>query len=61
MPATRTMNLKPPRIISFDIDGTLVDFLSMLHAALDVVGQSFANTVDAATIFSLHDLVGSSP
>ena len=37
------MNLKPPRIISFDIDGTLVDFRSMLHAALDVVGQSLAS------------------
>jgi putative hydrolase of the HAD superfamily len=37
------MNLKPPSIISFDIDGTLVDFLSMLHAALDVVGQSLAS------------------
>jgi HAD superfamily hydrolase (TIGR01549 family) len=37
------MNLKPPSIISFDIDGTLVDFLSMLHAALDVVGQSFVS------------------
>ena len=37
------MNPKLPPIISFDIDGTLVDFLSMLHAALDVVGQSLAS------------------
>jgi HAD superfamily hydrolase (TIGR01549 family) len=37
------MNSKSPRIVSFDIDGTLVDFLSMLNAALDVVGQSLAS------------------
>ncbi len=37
------MHLKPPSIISFDIDGTLVDFLSMLNAALEVVGQSLAD------------------
>jgi HAD superfamily hydrolase (TIGR01549 family) len=37
------MNLKPTRIVSFDIDGTLVDFLSMLHAALGIVGQSLAS------------------
>jgi FMN phosphatase YigB (HAD superfamily) len=37
------MNLKPPRIISFDIDGTLVDFLSMLYSTLDVVVQSLAS------------------
>lgn len=42
------MNPKLPPIISFDIDGTLVDFLSMLHAALDVVGQRLASLGGAA-------------
>ncbi len=42
------MNRNHPRIVSFDIDGTLVDFLSMLHAALGVVGQNLASLGGAA-------------
>ncbi|MFZ4702009.1 MAG: HAD family hydrolase [Candidatus Methylumidiphilus sp.] len=37
------MTIKSPRIVSFDIDNTLVDFLSMLHASLGIVGQSLAS------------------
>jgi HAD superfamily hydrolase (TIGR01549 family) len=54
MPATKTMNLTSPRIVSLDIDGTLVDFLPMLHAALESVGQAIARL--GGTIFTSQQL-----